>query len=250
MSSQPGTTLRAFFPFDFHSSQSFVLVSFVASSWLSDLGFCWYKMPFIRCRTFLGGSSLRSGIWILGMLSLLIGGLGGAMSWTKVDVMRNTIPIGGEIFLLIQAITFSLLAVLALLGIAGGVAQIRGILYIYPKLLSGHYLLIITSFASSLYMVFSPLNDRAVALCLKGVNDEFIAQFCKPGWSLINGLSVCLLAVTLPVQLYTFIIAINFAEDTEYDDAASIDVKFPEIKSRNPPFGSSAGIYAFPKQTV
>jgi len=134
--------------------------------------------------------------------------------------------------------------------------QIRGIVFVYPKLLVGHCLLVILSFALSLYLALVPLDASVVVQCAAGTRDDLIAQFCKSGWSIVNGLSVFLLGMALPVQVcaflvavylvpvsYTFtdafILAINFAEDTEYDDAASISMTFPEIKSRSPIFGSS-----------
>ncbi|KAK7467291.1 hypothetical protein VKT23_004348 [Stygiomarasmius scandens] len=185
------------------------------------------------------------------MVSLMLGGLGAAVAWTKVDLMMDALPLQSEMFLLIQAVTFSLLVILSLLGVIGGVMQIRGIVFVYPRLLVGHCLLVILSFALSLYLALVPLDASVVIQCAAGTRDDLIAQFCKSGWSIVNGLSVCLLGMALPVQVYAFILAINFAEDTEYDDAASISMKFPEIKSRSPIFGLSPSNYDnFLKQSV
>ncbi|KAF5373656.1 hypothetical protein D9758_000687 [Tetrapyrgos nigripes] len=201
-------------------------------------------MPSIRCRNFLWCLSLRSGVCILAVLGFMLGALGAAMGWAKVSLMLGqSLSVKDEAILFILPSTFSLLVVISLLGVIGGIARIRSLIFSYPKLLAVHFLLLIISFALSLYSAIHS-SDLSETQCDAESLSKFMTDFCKPGWSTVNVLSVILFAVALLVQIYNFIIAINFAEDLDYDDAASTkDITFPDAKSKNSTFDLSTTSY-------
>ncbi|KAJ7156981.1 hypothetical protein C8R43DRAFT_411171 [Mycena crocata] len=181
-------------------------------------------MALIRCRAFLGCVALRTGVWFLALIAMLISGPGAAGSWLEVYWMTHH-PLGlrDKVITIIQAGVFSSLFLLSPLGFVAALKRARGACYIYSKFILIHTPLLLLSLGLSLFTTLSPdkSDSKGVEKCLNGSPSPIIAQFCNHDLSLVRILPIAFLGASILVQFYVWIISISYAENLDVDAAAS-----------------------------
>jgi len=142
-------------------------------------------------------------------------------SWFEVEkIADHPMEFQDEIALFVQAIIFSLYAVFSLIGIAAGLANSRILAHSYSRLTALQFVLTVLSLGFTLYYTFHPVSDGVVFNCTAGNPDQFVVEFCAKGWSLVKGIPLIAYAVSLLVQCYSFVVTVNFVEQSELDEAA------------------------------
>ncbi|KIY65290.1 hypothetical protein CYLTODRAFT_492445 [Cylindrobasidium torrendii FP15055 ss-10] len=184
-------------------------------------------MVLLRCRTFLFCLPLAPGVCLLSLLGMLLGISGAVGSWMEVFLLKqhpNTVE--DVIALFAQAISFSAYGLFSLIGVITGLAKIRTLAYIYPRLITIHYIIMIATFSFGMYYTFRPADAIAVERCIAGDKAAFIQDFCHKGFNLIKALPIGWYVLALVIQPYAYIIAVNLAEQLEIDDIAKLPKKF------------------------
>lgn len=178
-------------------------------------------MAFIHVKRFLGCLPLRAGVWVLSLTGLMLGAAGATGSWFEVQKIEDhPIEFQDEIALFTQAIVFSLYAVFSLVGLVAGLGNNRVLAHVYSRLTAVHFVLMVLSLGFTLYYTFHPVSNGVIFNCTAGDPDQLIVQFCGKGWSLVKGIPIIAYAVSLLVQCYSFVIAVNFVEQHELDEAS------------------------------
>ncbi|KAK7054680.1 hypothetical protein VNI00_003143 [Paramarasmius palmivorus] len=188
-------------------------------------------MPFIRCRTFLACLPLASGVWVLGLLGLIVGGAGAAAGWIKVALLdKHPLPVQDVVSIFVNAITFSLLALFSLIGVVAGFAKKHGLAVFYKRMIALQYVLMIAALAYSFYSTFRPIDDSVVERCRGDSEDEMVLQLCAKGFSLVKGFCIFLFAFALLVQFYAYVLVSNFAYKLDLEDIAGVrrTMAFPD----------------------
>jgi len=196
-------------------------------------------MVLIQARKFLGCLALGTGVWILCLLSFVLGITGAVIGWLEILVLAShPLPLEDKVLLFTRTIVLSLLVLLSVVGIAVGISKRTGLTFIYSKMIASHCILLLVALAFTLVLTFRPVSDAIVDRCTNGSSNHMIVEFCTPGWSLVQGASVCIVGVSVLVQIYAFIIASNFAEQLDLETA----MLFPDLSSftndKFPPLGS------------
>ncbi|KAJ7582938.1 hypothetical protein C8J56DRAFT_956094 [Mycena floridula] len=174
-----------------------------------------------HCKTFLFCLRLRSGAFVLALIGLMLGGAGGVGSWAEVaKIQDHPIDLLDEIALFAQAIVFSLLGVFSFIGLLGSILNNRSMVQIYSKLVAIQFVLTVASFGFTLFYTFRPVTPGVVFDCTGGNRDDIIVQFCEKGWNLVKAIPIFVYAASLLVLAYTHIIAVNFLEEMELDEAS------------------------------
>ncbi|KAJ4487781.1 hypothetical protein J3R30DRAFT_3400461 [Lentinula aciculospora] len=195
-------------------------------------------MVLIRSREFLGCLALGTGIWILALLSLMLGVTGSVIGWLEIVLLNtHTLPLEDKVFLFIRTIVLSLLVLLSLIGrhirvngfvsIFVGLSKRPGLAFIYSKMVASHYILLLLALASTLVLTLRSVNDTIVNQCTDGTSNRMIIEFCSPGWSLVQGALICIVGASVFVQLYAFVVAGNFAYRLDLETA----LVFPDSSS-------------------
>ncbi|KAF7363670.1 hypothetical protein MSAN_01024400 [Mycena sanguinolenta] len=194
-------------------------------------------MALFRCRKFLGCLSLRTGVWLLALLAILVGGLGSAGSWLEVSWMaQHPLALRQKVATIIQAGVFSLLFLLSFLGFFAALAHKRGVVYIYSKFVFIHAPLIAIALAITLITTIDPdSSPDAVKTCLNGTTSTIISQFCNHGLSLVHILPIALLGAAVLIQFSAWIVASSYGEErdrkvdfTDSDLESSRSMLYPE----------------------
>ncbi|KAJ3995633.1 hypothetical protein F5050DRAFT_1808485 [Lentinula boryana] len=170
-------------------------------------------MVLIRSRKFLGCLALSMGVWILAVVSLMLGVAGSVIGWLEIVLVldKHPLPLEDKVFLFIRTIVLSLLVFLSLIGIFVGLYKRPGLAFIYSKMVASHYFLLLFALASTLVLTLRSASDNTVDQCTNGTSSRMIIEFCSPGWSLVQGALICIVGTSVLVQLYAFIIAGSFA---------------------------------------
>ncbi|KAG7092685.1 hypothetical protein E1B28_009018 [Marasmius oreades] len=189
-------------------------------------------MPFVRWKKFLG-LPLVAGVCILASLGVIVGGAGAVGGWVHViDVVgKHPIPIEDQVGVFVFAITFSLLALLSLLGLIGGLVRSYNIIIFYKNLVRGHLLLIIAALGLSLFSTIHPVDNSTIERCLGDSPDYLVKQFCVKGISLMKGLRIGISALAAINQICAWIIANNFADKLDLDSVMRRTIIFPDGKA-------------------
>ncbi|KAJ7744997.1 hypothetical protein DFH07DRAFT_20932 [Mycena maculata] len=175
-------------------------------------------MAFFRCRAFLCCVPLRTGVWLLGLIAMIVSALGAAGSWLEVTWMSNhPLALRDKVAIMIEGIVLSSLFLLALFGFIAALKGARGAVYIYSKFIFIHTGLILLSFGFTLFSILRPDKSNPVENCLNGSTSRIIAQFCGQGLSLVRILSAAFLGVSVLVQFYAWIVSISYAEELDVD---------------------------------
>ncbi|KAJ7905786.1 hypothetical protein B0H14DRAFT_2661622, partial [Mycena olivaceomarginata] len=174
-------------------------------------------MALLRCRKFLGCIPLGTGVWLLALLAILVGGLGSAGSWLEVNWMaHHPLALRDKAATIIQAGVFSLLFLLSFLGFFAGLSGKRGAVYIYSKFTFIHAPLLILALGFTLFITLKPNTDpEAVNKCLNGTTSPIITQFCNHGLSLVRILPIALLGAAMLIQLSVWIVASSYGEEQD-----------------------------------
>jgi hypothetical protein len=185
-------------------------------------------MVLIQSRKFLGCLALRTGVWMLGLLSFMLGAGGSVIGWLEiVSLTHHPVPLEDKIFLFIRTIVLSLLALISLAGVLVGWSKSLGFAYIYSKMVASHFLLLLVALALALAVTLQSSNDEVIKQCINGSTNRFIIEFCSPGWSLVQATSVGILGAAVLVQIYAFIIASNFVHRLDLETL----LVFPDLSS-------------------
>lgn len=124
--------------------------------------------------------------------------------------------------LFVQAIMFSVLGLLSIVAIVGSIANSRSASFICAKMFAIHLFLTIVSVAFVLYATLRPISNADVQSCLASSTDELVIEFCEKGFSILKALPIMFLGIVIFVQLYAYIILVNYTEKLDVDEAASI----------------------------
>ncbi|KAJ3744858.1 hypothetical protein DFH05DRAFT_1524471 [Lentinula detonsa] len=186
-------------------------------------------MVLIRSRKFLGCLALSMGVWMLALVSLMLGVAGSVIGWLEIALVldEHPLPLEDKVFLFIRTIALSLLVFLSLIGIFVGIYKRPGLAFIYSKMVASHYILLLFALASTLVLTLRSASDTSVDQCTNGTSSRMIIEFCSPGWSLVQGALICIVGTSVLVQLYAFIIAGNFAYRLDLETA----LVFPDSAS-------------------
>ncbi|KAF7338091.1 Tetraspanin family [Mycena venus] len=200
-------------------------------------------MALFRCRTFLGCMSLRTGVWLLALLAILVSGLGSAGSWLEVTWMaHHPLVLRDKVATIIQAGAFSLLFLLSLLGFFAALNGKRGVVYIYSKFTFIHAPLIMLSLAVTLFTTLKPdMDQQAVENCLNGTKSPIISQFCNHGLSVVRILPIAFLGAALLIQFCVWIVATSYGEEIDRgSDFADSDLEATRsmLQYPEPPFAA------------
>ncbi|KAJ6525695.1 hypothetical protein B0H19DRAFT_587956 [Mycena capillaripes] len=184
-------------------------------------------MALFRCRKFLGCVPLRTGVWLLALLAILVSGAGSAGSWLEVYWMTHH-PLASieKVATIIQAGVFSFLFLLSLFGFIAALSGKRGVVYIYSRIVFIHAPLLLLSFGLTLLTTLRPgdSDPESAKKCLNGSTSPIISQFCdRKGLSLIRILPIALLGAAILIQFCAWIVAISYGEeqDRKFDDSRS-----------------------------
>jgi len=174
-------------------------------------------MALFRCRKFLGCVPLRTAVWLLALLAIVVGGLGSAGSWLEVNWMsQHPLASRDKVAKIIQAGVFSLLFLLSLFGFFAAVTGKRGVVYIYGKFIFITGPLIILALGFTLFTTLDPATDPdAVQNCLNGTTSPIITQFCNHGLTLVRILPIALLGAALLIQFSAWIVASSYGEERD-----------------------------------
>ncbi|KAJ6463842.1 hypothetical protein C8R47DRAFT_77544 [Mycena vitilis] len=200
-------------------------------------------MAIFRCRKFLGCVPLRTGVWLLALLAILIGGAGSAGSWLEVYWMtHHLLTLREKVASFIQAAVFSLLFLLSLFGFITALSGQRGAVYIYSKFIFIHAPSILISLGVTLFATLRPddSDPQAVDNCLNGTTSPIIAQFCNSKLSVVRVLPIALLGATILVQFSAWIVASSYGEEEDkklYDSRSDLEsIGRSEFLFPEPPF--------------
>ncbi|KAJ7775138.1 hypothetical protein B0H16DRAFT_86996 [Mycena metata] len=178
-------------------------------------------MAFFRCRAFVGCMALRTGVWLLALIAMLVSGAGSAGSWLEVYwTIYHPIGLRDKAALIIQGGVLSFLFLMTFLGFIAGLKGARGAVYIYAKFVFIHTPFILLALAFVLYTALRPdtSNPNAVEDCLNGSQNPLFVQFCHHSLtSTVRILPVALLGVAALVQFYAWIVSISFGEGKDMD---------------------------------
>ncbi|KAJ3920005.1 hypothetical protein F5877DRAFT_77554 [Lentinula edodes] len=185
-------------------------------------------MVLIQSRKFLGCLALGTGVWILALFSLMLGVAGSVIGWLEIVILdKHPLPLEDRVFLFIRTIVLSLLVLLSLIGLFVGLSKRPGLAFIYSKMVASHYILLLVSLALTLVLTLRSANDSVVDQCTNGTSNRMIIEFCSPGWSMVQGALICIVGVSVLVQLYAFVMAGNFAYRLDLETA----LVFPDASS-------------------
>ncbi|KAJ3753582.1 hypothetical protein EV360DRAFT_87644 [Lentinula raphanica] len=185
-------------------------------------------MVLIRSRKFLGCLALGTGVWILALVSLMLGVSGSVIGWLEIVLLgTHPLPLEDKVFLFIRTIILSLLVLLSLIGLVVGLPKRPGLAFIYTKMVASHYMLLLLALASTLVLTLRTVSNDTVDQCINGSSSRIIIEFCSPGWSLVQGALVCIAGTSVVVQSYAFVMAGNLAYRLDLEMA----VVFPDSAS-------------------
>ncbi|KAJ7272039.1 hypothetical protein B0H12DRAFT_675637 [Mycena haematopus] len=185
-------------------------------------------MALFRCRKFLGCVPLRTAVWLLALLAILIGGLGSAGSWLEVSWMsHHPLAWREKVATIIQAGVFSPLFLLSFLGFFAALNGKRGVVYIYSKFVFIHAPLIAIALAFTLLTTISPdIDPETVEKCLNGTTSPIITQFCNHD-SLVRILPIAFLGAAMLIQFSAWVVASSYGE--EWDRKRDVGDWDPEL---------------------
>ncbi|KAJ7085815.1 hypothetical protein B0H15DRAFT_371532 [Mycena belliarum] len=183
-------------------------------------------MAFFRCRAFLGCMSLKTGVWLLALLAMMVSGPGAAGSWLEVVWMKDhPLTLYGKLTIIIQAAAFSSLFLISILGFIAALQGARGAVYIYSKFIFIHGALILLSLGLTLFGTLTPEKSNPdVEKCVNGSTSTVIVEFCKQRLSIAHILSIALIGAALAIQFYAWIVASSYGEDL--DTTSAVDKYF------------------------
>jgi len=175
-------------------------------------------MALFRCRKFLGCMSLRTGVWLLALLAILVSGVGSAGSWLEVSwMLHHPLALRDKAATMVAAGVFSLLFLLSLLGFFAALSGKRGVIYIYSKFTFIHAALILLSLGFTLFTTLKPddSDPQAVEKCLNGTTSPIISQFCNHGLSVVRILPIAFLGAAMLIQFSAWIVASSYGEERD-----------------------------------
>ncbi|KAJ7709630.1 hypothetical protein B0H17DRAFT_1190816 [Mycena rosella] len=173
--------------------------------------------------------ALRTGVWLLALLAMLVSGLGAAGSWLEVFwTGHHPVPLYGKVATIIQAAMFSFLFLMSLLGFIAALNRARGAVYIYSKFIFIHTAFILLSLGLALFGALRPDNSdpEAFEKCLNGSTSSVIIQFCDTGFSLVHIVSIALIGVAFLVQFYAWMVSISYGEELDMDSTRDLFGKY------------------------
>ena len=183
-------------------------------------------MAFLRARAFIACLPLRSGIWILGLVGLIVSGFGAAGSAMLLTLLKeHPVTLIPKISLFVQTGAMGLFGLISIFGILAAIMQSHGVAFIYKKVILADLLVNLPALGYIVFATLRPSSEEDVAACLNGHTDrtEMIFQFCEPGVSVVKGFSWALMASIILVQFYSLIIASSWSDQLFQDSAAYVD---------------------------
>ncbi|KAJ7087786.1 hypothetical protein C8R44DRAFT_720942 [Mycena epipterygia] len=219
---------------------SSVAFSLLSSTPLFNCARLAVKMALLRCRAFLGCVPLRTAVWLLALIAMMVSGPGAGGSWLEMYWTENhPISLRDKMAILARAVVFSSLFLLSILGFIAALQGARGAVYIYSKFIFIHTPVILLSFGLTLFATLQPDNSDpdGPTKCLNGSSSPIIAQFCSHSMTFIRILPIAFLGAASLIQFNTWIVSISYAE--ELDLAAA-----PREFSKKKYYGSDSDLEA------
>ncbi|KAJ7940379.1 hypothetical protein B0H13DRAFT_8736 [Mycena leptocephala] len=202
-------------------------------------------MALFRCRKFLGCVPLRTGVWLLTLIAMIVSGPGSAGSWLEVFWMiHHPLPLLNKVTTLIQAGVFSVLFILSLLGFIAALSGKRGAVYIYSKFVFIHAALLLLSLGLTLFTTLrsDDSDPQAVEKCVNGSTSPIIFQFCNHKLSVVRILPIALLGAAILIQFCAWIVGTSYGEEEDrksdnfHSDLESNSNHWSMLRYPEPPF--------------
>ncbi|KAH8827035.1 hypothetical protein DL96DRAFT_1816068 [Flagelloscypha sp. PMI_526] len=125
-------------------------------------------MTFLRARTFIACLPLRSGIWILGLVGLVVAGFGAAGSAMLLMLLANhPVALIPKIALFVQTGSMGLFGLISLFGILTGILKTHGIAFIYSKIALLNVLVNIPALGYIVFATLRPIPGADVSAFLR-----------------------------------------------------------------------------------
>ncbi|KII85614.1 hypothetical protein PLICRDRAFT_31775 [Plicaturopsis crispa FD-325 SS-3] len=207
-------------------------------------------MGYVRTRRFCCCLPVRFGVFVMGILGIVGGGLVAGAAWKQVMGLTDAISMTNKIALYIQAVLYTLLAVLSLFGLVGTIIKGQRLVSAYSVMLWVHFGFSVGTGAFFLYSLFHETGQEDIAKCINGSDSTIQKDVCKGSFAVLRGVIVGVLVLIWLIELYGGFIVSNYAGQLEEEDAAKLPMGPPAgmvIGNPTPPpqMATTYGGYSF-----
>jgi len=147
-------------------------------------------MVLLRCRHYFCCLSVTFGVFVGANLGLAGGVLVSTVSWIQIAHLPwHPLETRDKISLYIQAVIYTLLAIISLIGMLGSLLRHLRIVSFYKNVLPLHLIFSLASGGFSFFSYFRHApND--ITRCINGSQDQITRALCSKGWSAFTGIVV------------------------------------------------------------
>jgi hypothetical protein len=163
------------------------------------------------------------------VFGVIIGGLVSIAGWLAVSHFNKSTPLShqDEIALYIQAIMYTLLAVVSAFGFIGAVIRSPSLVSLYSSMLIGHFVFNLVIGVFSIYSLFHQDASDLSTKCDDLAADDITNQLCGNGMTTVKGIMIGFFVLMWIVQLYGIVIVSNYVDQLDEEAAAEYLEKAP-----------------------
>jgi len=186
-------------------------------------------MVYIRTHRFCCCLPVRFGVFVMTVFGVIIGGLVSIAGWLAVSHFNKSTPLShqDEIALYIQAIMYTLLAVVSAFGFIGAVIRSPSLVSLYSSMLIGHFVFNLVIGVFSIYSLFHQDASDLSTKCDDLAADDITNQLCGNGMTTVKGIMIGFFVLMWIVQLYGIVIVSNYVDQLDEEAAAEYLEKAP-----------------------
>jgi len=166
-------------------------------------------MVYVRPRTFCCCLPVRLGVFFLSIVGLLGAGFIAGAAWWQIKQLYAQPSTKPDIAIWIHAVTFSLVALVSLLGLLGACFRSRRAMTVYWIVLTTVLLLSIGSGAYTIYTIFARNSTNAILNCINA--DQLTRDVCAKSLKIIQWVIVAIYAVTWLLELYAITVVYSYS---------------------------------------
>ncbi|KAJ7489462.1 hypothetical protein FB451DRAFT_1081087 [Mycena latifolia] len=177
-------------------------------------------MGYVRSHKFCCCLPVRFGVFVMSAAASLGGGLVAVASWIQVkNLHEHPVSKGDERALYINAIIFSILALVGAFGLFGTMSKKTSLVSLFGSMLGFHLGFSIATGVYAMFTLFKRNSDEALADCVNGSMDADTIDGCKNGLKLLKVLVVTAYVVTWLIELYGCIIVSSYVKQLKEEEA-------------------------------
>jgi len=180
-------------------------------------------MVYVRSHKFCCCLPVRFGVFVMSLVTLLLGGLVAVGGWLQVKALpQHPLANGDEKALYIYAVMFSLLALIGGFGFIGTISKQRGLVSLFGSLLAFHLGFSIATGIFAIYTLFKRNTDEALFNCINGSTDQTVVDSCHEGLKILKILVVVGYCVTWLIELWGCLIVNSYVKQLKEEEMANV----------------------------